>query len=673
MLDHLRKFKRSVMGFIAVCFLGGLMATFGLNGPSKYAGRGRSEETPALVINGVKVTHDEYSLQVRNLDSMGRRQFGPNYDKIRAMMNVPGRVVDGLIAQNLFNGLIGELGLGAGISQVRDYIMQTYFPNGYNEQVYLELLRQSGMSEEAHEDRVRKQIAASQLQEMLNDISYASEAELKAKYRTDNTKFTFRYAALNSADFEAKVDTSDEAAVKKYYDEHKEQFKKGKSVRYTAVEFPAAEYASKVDVSGEDLQEAYEGAIKQFTEPRQVLVKRMVWSKEKATPSSLDEMMNPEKQDDSPASAEKRKKAEAALKRLKDGEDFDKVRSESSENPSGAGMIEEGKWLTVTGLDPKFRNAAQKLDKGQYSSILETDAGFFIIKIEDLKAQRVKPLEEVKADVEALVRKGLAPTYAVASAENFLNEWEKKSKDSEITLADYAASVGRKSVSDGKLYYDGEAPEGLPAALTSKAFLLGNGSRESVTVQSRVFVLDVEEVKAPFVPEFGEVKDAAVLAFKKDKARELAKAAAESLIKEAQAAPLSAGVSRLEPAAKKRGLEIKTTEEKTRSQALGQAPFESSQAVDAAFGLNDADPLLKDPIEAGSTSYVFELSAISLPDEGDWKNKKNELLKAELKRGGQALSQALLGNLKRHATIVDNTQAERAAAAGSAPIDVIEH
>ncbi len=672
MLDHLRKLKRSIMGLMVIFFMAGLMATFGLQGPSNYAGRS-NPETPALVVNGKEITHEEYQEQVRNLDAMGRRQFGQNYERIRGMLNIPGRVVDNLISQNLFYGLIGDLGLDAGVGQVRDFILQTYFPTGFNEELYVSMLRQSGLSEEQHQDRVRRQIAANQLQDLLADASLVSEAELKAKYRTENTKYAFQYVVINALDYENKVDLADEAALKKYYDDHKSQFKKGKSIRYTVVEFPTAEFSAKVDVTQDDLEEAYETNVKKFTEPKQVLVKRMAWSKEKKAPSSLEEMMNPDAKSETPGSEEKKKKADAALKRLKDGEDFDKVKAENGENVSGPGSIDDGAWLVVANIDPKFRPAAQKLQKGEYSSVIETDAGYFIIRLEDVKPQRVKPMDEVKSEVEAMVRKNLAPTYAIASAESFVNEWEKKSKEREISLTDYAVSVSRSAKATDRPFYEGEAPEGLPQALTGKAFTLGAGSRESITVDGRVFVIDVGEVKPAFVPEFNDVKAEVTSAYKTEKARELAKTAAQTLLDEARAVPLSAGVSRLAPAAKTRGFEVKTSEPKTRSEARGSAPFETTESADSAFALSDSEPLLKNAVEAGPNIYSIELSSITLPDEGDWAKNKKEMIKAEMKRGGQNLAQSLLANLKRHATIVDNTKAERAAAGGPVPIDVVEH
>jgi peptidyl-prolyl cis-trans isomerase D len=659
MLDYLRKFKRSIMGTIAFVMLAGLMLTFGMNGPSNYSAGRANNDAPALVINEKEVSYEEYQNQIRNLDAMGRRQFGPNYDKIRGMLNVPERVVDSLVSQNLFSALIADMGLGAGVAQVREYILQNYFPTGFNESLYLDMLRQNGLTEEQHTDKVRKQIAAGQLQDLLSDVSFVSDVELRSKYRVENTKFAFQYVVASAADFEKKVDVTDEAALKKFYDENKETFRRGKSVKYVAVEFPISEFTQKVDVTKDDIDEAYESASKQFTEPRQVLVKRIAWSKEKSAPSSLEEMMDTDKEE-SPNNAEKKKKAEAALKRLKDGEDFDKVRSEMTEPVKGG--IEEASWLPVPSLDPKFRNAAQKLDKGQYSSVIETDAGYFIIKLEDLKSQRLKPLDEVRSEVEAIVRKNLAPTYAIASAENFLSEWEKKSKDSDIALAEYAKSTGREAVVSEKAYFEHEAPNGLPPSLTSKCFSLGNGSRESVSVDGRVFVVSVDEVKPPFVPEFDQVKEAVVSAYKADKALELARTAAQAIANEASSMPLSAGVSRLAPAAKAQGFVAKTTDPKTRAEAGGTAPFDSPAAVETAFGLSDAAPLAQKPVDAGQNVYLFELSGVTLPDEGEWTTKRSEQLKAEMKRGGQALSKALLANLKRHATIVDNTQAERAAA-----------
>jgi len=88
-------------------------------------------------------------------------------------------------------------------------------------------------------------------------------------------------------------------------------------------------------------------------------------------------------------SAEQRKKAESALQRVKNGEDFAKVATEVSEDP---GSKDKGGDLGSTGRGayvPEFETAAYSLEPGQVSDIIETQFGFHIIKLLEKKDDQV--------------------------------------------------------------------------------------------------------------------------------------------------------------------------------------------------------------------------------------------------------------------------------------------
>jgi peptidyl-prolyl cis-trans isomerase C len=86
--------------------------------------------------------------------------------------------------------------------------------------------------------------------------------------------------------------------------------------------------------------------------------------------------------------------AKAALARIKGGEDFAKVATELSKDPSADGG--DLGWFTKDRMVPEFSDAAFKLKKGEVSEPVKTQFGWHIIKIEDVRTKSFPPFEQVK-------------------------------------------------------------------------------------------------------------------------------------------------------------------------------------------------------------------------------------------------------------------------------------
>ncbi|HEY5226369.1 MAG TPA: peptidylprolyl isomerase [Methylovirgula sp.] len=92
-----------------------------------------------------------------------------------------------------------------------------------------------------------------------------------------------------------------------------------------------------------------------------------------------------------------KEEAEAALKRVKGGEDFAKVAKEVSKD-SGADGGDLG-WFTKERMVPEFAAAAFKLKVGQISDPVKTQFGWHIIQVEGTRQTAFPPFAQVKEQV----------------------------------------------------------------------------------------------------------------------------------------------------------------------------------------------------------------------------------------------------------------------------------
>lgn len=96
-----------------------------------------------------------------------------------------------------------------------------------------------------------------------------------------------------------------------------------------------------------------------------------------------------------------KEEADAALKRIKAGEDFAKVAKEVSKDAADQGG--DLGWFTKDRMIPEFADAAFKLNPGEVSEPVKTQFGWHIIKVEDKRVKPTPTFDQVKGQIENYV------------------------------------------------------------------------------------------------------------------------------------------------------------------------------------------------------------------------------------------------------------------------------
>jgi peptidyl-prolyl cis-trans isomerase C len=106
---------------------------------------------------------------------------------------------------------------------------------------------------------------------------------------------------------------------------------------------------------------------------------------------------------DEKAQAEAQARAQAALERVKKGDDFAAVASELTEDPSGKENGGDLDYFTKEQMVPEFANIAFQMHPGQVSNPIRTQFGWHIIKLEDRRNRPVPEFDKVRSQIEAFV------------------------------------------------------------------------------------------------------------------------------------------------------------------------------------------------------------------------------------------------------------------------------
>ena len=136
------------------------------------------------------------------------------------------------------------------------------------------------------------------------------------------------------------------------------------------------------------MHKVYDDAIKQMGEEKEVHARHILFRAAAG---------------DEKASKDAEGKVKAVIARLKKGEDFAKVASELTEDPSGKANGGDLGYFSKEQMVPEFSDTAFKLEKGQISEPVKTQFGWHVLKVEDKRTKPVPKFEDVKPQIEQFV------------------------------------------------------------------------------------------------------------------------------------------------------------------------------------------------------------------------------------------------------------------------------
>lgn len=177
-------------------------------------------------------------------------------------------------------------------------------------------------------------------------------------------------------------------------------------VQYVVLDLDALK--SRVSVSEDDLRKAYEQNIKNYTQPEERRASHILIKAEKSAPAA-----------ERTAAKARAEKLLAELR--KDPSQFAELARKNSEDPGSAANGGDLDFFGRGSMTKPFEDAVFALKKGQISDVVESDFGYHIIELTDIRGGQPQPFEAVRAQIEDDARKQLAQRLYADAAEKFTN------------------------------------------------------------------------------------------------------------------------------------------------------------------------------------------------------------------------------------------------------------
>jgi peptidyl-prolyl cis-trans isomerase D len=407
-----------------------------------------------------------------------------------------------------------------------------------------------------------------------------------------------------------------DAELKAFYESHKASYANSvpekRKVKYAVVETAKAE--AGVQVTTDDLRAYYDQHRAQYQLPEQVKVSHILIK----TP-----LPGADGKVDEKGVAEAQHRAEDLLKQLKGGAKLEDLAKKYSEDPGSAKLGGSLGWIGKGQTVPEFEKTAFSLPKGQISDLVKSSYGFHIIRVDDKQEAHTKTIDDVKAEIEPLLKHQKGQQVAQKQAEALL----KQARTPEGL--DAAAAEQHIPVINSDFFARKDMLPGLGPATQFMDAVFGTGEKSPPDIAPAtqgVVVFQLLAVKPAATPTFEEIRSRVEEEFKNERSSTLLSQKVQELSDRAKAE------HDLKRAAREMGATMKTSDFVLPD---GQVPDLGSMSGQAAVAFNLKPGEISNPINSGTNAVVLAVLENQQPTEADFAAKRDQI-RDQLLLGKQA-------------------------------------
>jgi peptidyl-prolyl cis-trans isomerase D len=405
MLDFIRTHRRITM--LALLFL--IVPSFLAFGVADYFAS-RGNDTAVAKVGDTEITQTELDQAYRQQMDTLRRMYGDQFDQNQFdTPEVRRRILEDLVVQRAIALEAARKNLTASDQALRDVILQQWqTPEGkFDKEGYQSFLALQGMNADQFEARLRQNIALRQLTNAVEETAFAPRtladrvSDILAQERVVQT------LAFQAEDFTSKVKVTEEM-LKEYYEQHAGDFVIPERIKAQYLVLDSDAVARQISVSDADVQQYYEQNKQRFADPEERKARHILIN----VPTDASDADR----------AAARGKAQKVLEQVRSNPDnFAALAKQHSQDPGSAERGGDLGFFSRGDMVPAFEEAVFSLNQGQISDLVETDFGFHIIQVTEVKKPDVPPLAQVRDKIAAEIRNQLATKRMSEMAESLTN------------------------------------------------------------------------------------------------------------------------------------------------------------------------------------------------------------------------------------------------------------
>lgn len=402
MFDFVRTHRNWMMLFILVLILPSFVF-FGIQGYNSYV----DKDGALATVDGAPITQQEYDVALRDRVERLRQGLGPNFDpKLLETPEARAAVLDQLVLDRALASEATKSNVVITVDRLREFIanIPAFQQDGkFSYDRYKAFLTSRGQSEAAFEQSLRNDLRKQTFVQAVVESAITPKQVIERIERILLEQREIRELRFPAEQFASKASVTD-AQIAEYYQANRTQFEIPEGVRVEYVVLSPETISGSATITEEAAKKYYDEN------------KARYGTEEQRRASHI--LITPEGSDKAAA----RKKAEEILAKVKAApNDFAKLARENSKDPGSAAQGGDLGFFGRGMMVKPFEETVYRLNNGEISDIVETDFGFHIIRVTEIKPAQAKPLADVRVDIERELKSQQAQKNFTEAADQFTN------------------------------------------------------------------------------------------------------------------------------------------------------------------------------------------------------------------------------------------------------------
>ena len=532
MFDTIRNNSKILMGLLVVLIIPSFVL-FGVDGYSNMSDRG----VVVAKVGDIEITQQEWdAMHQQEVDRI--RASAPNLDaKLLGSAEARYASLERMVNDRLIAVAAEKQLLVTSDQRLANYLQQDPSiaglrgPDGkLDMDRYRQLAASQGMTPEMLEARVRRDLSNQQVLASLQASAVASQRQTDSALQAYLQRREIQIQRFEPATFAAKVQVTD-ADLEKFYQTQTDRFRSPESADVEYLVLDAAALAKNIQLPEQDIKTYYEQNLQRLSGQEQRRASHILINAGKDAPAAEREKA--------------RAKADGLLADVrKDSKSFAQLARKNSDDPGSAANGGDLDFFAKGAMVKAFEDAVFALKKGEISAVVESEFGFHIIMLTDIKAPAAPSLEALRPKLEADLREQQAKRQFAELAETFSNSVYEQA-DTFKPVAEklklniqQAQGLGRTPTSanagvmaNPKILEALFAEDSISKRRNTAAIELGNNTLVSARIVN---------YRSAAVRPYADVKDAVRIQFLMAQAQALAKAEGQARLNEWKAQPAQA-------------------------------------------------------------------------------------------------------------------------------------